>query len=77
VVVTITLAFHHAYGITTEPAQRVDVERQAREWAAAEPKVTGCRIVKSERTATASDLWAVTVELSFIEDPQPTLWGVS
>jgi hypothetical protein len=74
---TITLAFHHGYGITQEHAQRIDVARQAREWAAAEPKVTGCRIVKSERTGTATDLWAVTVELSFIGDSQPTLWAVA
>lgn len=74
---TVILAFHATYGLTTEAGQRTDVERQAREWAAAEPKVTGCRIVSSHHVEDHHSLWSVTVELSFIEDAQQSLWGAA
>lgn len=73
---TIMLAFHPAYGLTTEEGQRIDVDRHAREWAGAEPKVTGCRIVEAHPAADHHSLWTVTVDLSFADDPQPTLWAV-
>jgi hypothetical protein len=77
---TITLAFWVDYGITTEPGQRANVERQAHEWAEAEPRITACRIVKAERSdSEPPNRWHVTVDVDF-DSAHPdnmTLWGAA
>lgn len=70
----LALALHSTYTLSPEE-QRADVERQAKEWAAAEPKVTGCRIVSVEKPSAGA--WCVTVDLSFVQDQQPTLGGAA
>jgi hypothetical protein len=79
--VTIVLHFWAAYGLTSEQDERLNVERQAHEWAAAEPKVTACRIVKAERPyPERPHWWHVTVDLDVAEEPHPdnlTLFGAA
>jgi hypothetical protein len=76
---TIDLAFWATYGLETEPAQRVDVEHQAREWAASEPRITACRIVKAERPDPERPMrWTVTVDVDFEEAADNlSLWDVA
>jgi hypothetical protein len=61
---TLTLHFWSAYGLTSEQDERLDVERQAREWAGAETNVTACRIVKVDRPyPDRLHWWEITVDL--------------